>query len=213
MSETPTNEERPEGTEAPPQTPLEQTPVPTPPISQRFAAVQEAEPSEAESDDEQGSGWPRGAGGSSVSTAMDIGEPGSSLADGENEQDEGRDKEVRKLRNEAKNLRARLRATEAELAALKESLVVLQRQSVDSVVSGSTRITPAALWAWGGAEVGDLLAEDGSVDVDKVKVAADTAATELGLIRAPAANPAQGQGSPAAGGGPEWSDVFKAKRR
>ena len=108
-------------------------------------------------------------------------------------------------RSEAKNLRTRLRTAEG-------GLETLRRQIVESVVSTETQISTAAFWA-AGTRLEDLLTEEGAVDADAVRQAASSAADQLGLIRSPAPNPAQGAGGSPVAAGPSWSDAFKGTKR
>lgn len=82
---------------------------------------------------------------------------------------------------EAKRYRLKLRETEAERDALTEHLTALRRASVDDKVKGH-KITPEGFWA-SGVQLEDLLDDDGHLDADKIKTAADTAAETLGLER------------------------------
>lgn len=84
---------------------------------------------------------------------------------------------------EAKRYRLRLRETEAERDQLAHRLEALQRQAVEAhaVAAG---IRPAALWA-SGAQIADLLDDDGTIDADRVRDACETATTELGLLTKP----------------------------
>ncbi|MGV0853892.1 hypothetical protein [Mycolicibacterium elephantis] len=78
---------------------------------------------------------------------------------------------VEKLRRENASLRDRARTAESRLAAV-------QRQQIDAAAA-SAGIKPAALRAVAKDE--ELLAEDGSVDTDKLKAAVDRARETLGV--------------------------------
>lgn len=82
---------------------------------------------------------------------------------------------------EAAKYRHRAKEAEAERDALRDRLTNLQRAAVESKVKES-HIAAQGFWA-SGVQLEDLLDEDGNVDGDKVKAAADTAIKELGLER------------------------------
>lgn len=86
---------------------------------------------------------------------------------------------------EAAKYRRALRAAEAERDALARRIEMMQRTEVERLAGSEHRLTePSALWATGTA-LADLLGEDGQVDPAKVKTAAESAATTLGLARRP----------------------------
>lgn len=112
---------------------------------------------------------------------------------------------------EAAKYRTRLRAAEAERDALTNQVVALRRAEVERVAKGAG-LNPRAFWA-GGADLAELVTEDGTVDVEKVKVAAQVASAALGLVRP---WPDAGQGNRGTSIGRQkstWSDAFDAARR
>lgn len=113
---------------------------------------------------------------------------------------------AKRLRREAQGLRTRLRETEAERDGHAEQLTALRRQIAESALDG-TGITPEALWA--SAEVAELLAEDGTVDTERVRAAASAAAERFGVRRLPAPNPAQGVVGGAVPSENKWEQAFK----
>lgn len=94
---------------------------------------------------------------------------------------------------EAAKYRRRLRDTETERDTLAETVTTLQRNEVERLAA-SAIANPAALWA-AGVELSDVLAEDGSVDAEKVTAAAKDAAERLGLAQPRPANYVRGEGS------------------
>lgn len=84
---------------------------------------------------------------------------------------------------EAAKYRRQLRDTEAERDTLAQRVEAMQRAEVERLAGSTHRIAqPAALWA-SGATLHDLLGEDGHVDPEKVKTAAENAISTLGLAR------------------------------
>lgn len=86
---------------------------------------------------------------------------------------------------EAAKWRKKLREREAELTgqvtALQTTVDALQRAEVGRLAEADN-IKAQAIWA-SGAELADLLADDGTVDPDKVKAAVEHARQELGIPR------------------------------
>ncbi|BBY36322.1 hypothetical protein MMAN_04560 [Mycobacterium mantenii] len=80
---------------------------------------------------------------------------------------------------EAAKWRTKLRDTEAERDALATRLEAMQRASIDNHVT-SLGLKPAAVWAVG-ANLADLLDENGMPDVKKVEAAAAAAQETLGV--------------------------------
>lgn len=107
---------------------------------------------------------------------------------------------------EAAKYRARLRDTEQQLAGATAATESAQRQLVDHLATGH-QVKPAGLWA-SGAQLADLLNDDGHVDPVKVKEACDQAVEALGLHRRrpPAPDPTQGRGG--SSGGSSWTEAF-----
>lgn len=84
---------------------------------------------------------------------------------------------------EAAKYRRRLRDVEAERDTLKATVESLQRAEVDRLATDAG-LRPAALWA-NGAEVGELLGDDGTVDQGKVAAAISAARETLGIAPPP----------------------------
>lgn len=96
---------------------------------------------------------------------------------------------------EAARYRRKLRDAEAERDALAGRLEVLQRAEAERIAADHMT-KPAALWA-AGTELADLLAEDGTVDPQRVAQASIGAVDALGLTpvrRRPKPHPAQQMG-------------------
>lgn len=84
---------------------------------------------------------------------------------------------------EAARYRRRLRDAEAERDTLKATVESLQRAEVDRLATDAG-LRPAALWA-NGAEVGELLGDDGTVDAARVSAAISAAREQLGIAPPP----------------------------
>lgn len=80
---------------------------------------------------------------------------------------------------EAGRWRLKFREAEAERDALAARVDALQRAQVDAVIEAHG-IKPKALWA-AGAQLADLLDDDGVPDPGKVKTAVDAAKEALGI--------------------------------
>ncbi len=95
----------------------------------------------------------------------------------------GRDREAAKYR---KQLRAEQAARQADNEQSAERITVLERQLEamrrDQVgaIATTLGIKPAALWA-SGAQLDDLLGDDGAPDADAVRAAVEQARAELGI--------------------------------
>lgn len=112
--------------------------------------------------------------------------------------------------NREAKYRRELRETQAERDELRTTVETLRRSEAERL-SGLAK--PAALWA-AGATLDDVLDENGNVDPDKVKVAADAAADALGAApaaRAPRPDHSQASGS-AHRAEPSFADAFTPKR-
>lgn len=98
---------------------------------------------------------------------------------------------------EAAKYRTRLREVEAERDTLAEQVTTLQRAEAERLAAAHLK-NPAGLWA-AGADLPALLADDGTVDPDKVAAAAKTAVEQVGLepVRVGIV-PRQGTGDPSA---------------
>lgn len=86
-----------------------------------------------------------------------------------------------KAAREAARYRTRLREAEAERDALAEKVTALRRAAVDEKVKAH-KVPTEGFWA-SGVTLEELLDEDGNLDDEKVKAAADTAVQRLGLER------------------------------
>lgn len=91
---------------------------------------------------------------------------------------------------EAARYRRRLRETEQERDRLTQQVEALQRSEVERAAAAE-QIKPAALWSV--TELADLLAEDGTVDADKLTAGIKSARDVLGLP-APRRNHVPGEG-------------------
>lgn len=121
---------------------------------------------------------PQAAPGGATPADPESGDDGQDGADSGTEDDDGGDGDGKPNREAAK-LRHRAQTAEAERDALATQLEAMQRAAIDSHV-GTMGMKPAALWA-SGAELGDLLAEDGTPDTAKVAAAAQAAKEALGV--------------------------------
>lgn len=92
-----------------------------------------------------------------------------------------------KAGKEAAKYRTRLRETEAERDALAEKVTALRRAAVDDRVKAH-KVPTEGFWA-SGVTLEELLDEDGNLDDEKVKAAADQAVEKLGLERIGARGP------------------------
>lgn len=125
-----------------------------------------------------------------VSTAVDTSGETEPEAGPDDEPDEVEDSPNR----EAAKYRRRLRESEARMEELAGQIEALQRQTVEKLATSAGRLhTAEPLWA-GGAQLGDLLADDGTVDHDKVIAACDEVANRLSITRRPGANYVRGEG-------------------
>ena len=91
---------------------------------------------------------------------------------------------------EAAKYRRRLRETEQERDRLTAQVEALQRSEIERAAAAE-QIKPAALWSV--TELADLLAEDGTVDADKLTAGIQAAREVLGLP-APRRNHVPGEG-------------------
>lgn len=107
-----------------------------------------------------------------------------------------------KARREAANYRTKLRAAETKATALRDQLVTL--------TLGEGNVTLTALQA-AGVNLDDLIGDDGTLDTDRVREAADTAREALG-IPAGRFNGTADQGAAnrtATPTGPTWGALLK----
>lgn len=80
---------------------------------------------------------------------------------------------------EAARYRRQLREVEAERDGLAVQLEALRRAEVDQL-TGAVGVRPEALWA-AGTNMADLLAEDGTIDPERVGAAVKAACSTLGI--------------------------------
>ncbi|WP_040164304.1 hypothetical protein [Microbacterium gorillae] len=102
--------------------------------------------------------------------------------------DEGRERGARDGNAEAARRRKQLRAAEAErddyrgqVDALTASVSVLRRQMAEHAIEHDQTMRlqrPADLWDIGGYDAADLTGEDGRIDPEKVRAAAETMTQE-----------------------------------
>lgn len=86
-----------------------------------------------------------------------------------------------KAAKEAARYRRQLRAAESERDALAEQVTALRRAAVEDRVKAQ-KVPVEGFWA-SGVTLEELLDEDGNLDDEKVKAAADNAVETLGLER------------------------------
>lgn len=86
-----------------------------------------------------------------------------------------------KAAKEAARYRRQLRAAESERDALAEQVTALRRAAVEDRLK-THRVPPAGFWA-SGVELETLLDENGHIDDEAIKAAADNAVETLGLQR------------------------------
>lgn len=119
---------------------------------------------------------------------------------------------------EAARYRRQLREVEAERDALVGQLDALRRAEVDAVVKGAGRMASSQIIYAAGTALGDLLADDGTVDATKVLTALDRAGEALGVrVRVPVAPRGDWQGNvgvPIPWGEPEkkFETAFRPRR-
>lgn len=87
-----------------------------------------------------------------------------------------------KAGHEAAKYRTRLRETEAQRDQLADQVTALRRAAVEDRLK-SHRVPAAGFWA-AGVELDELMDDDGNLDDEKIKAAADNAVESLGLERA-----------------------------
>ena len=119
------------------------------------------------------------------------------------------DPAVGKARKEAANYRERLRSTEGERDIANATIDTLRRQIIDGQAE-ALGIKPAAFWA-SGANLANLLSDDGSVDSDLVTEAVTAARDTLGLPRFSGSGDGgrRDSATPAAPGPENWGSLLK----
>ncbi len=118
--------------------------------------------------------------------------------------------EVGKPGAEAAKYRRRLRETEAERDSLSTALDTYRRRDAEQVAEAAGLANGGDLFD-AGNQLGDLLADDGTIDVEKVKAAAAEVLARRPHWGAPTPSLDLGpRGRPEARG-PSWGDVLKAE--
>lgn len=113
---------------------------------------------------------------------------------------------------EAARYRRRLRETETERDGISERLTGYQRREAERLAA-ATLSRPADLWL-DGAEVGDLLDDEGQLDPEKVAatvagVLTDRPQLEAGRVRP---RPDHAQGGTGAATAHGWGDVLRGRK-
>lgn len=122
-------------------------------------------------------------------------------------------KEAAKWRHRYRDEQTAHNTTQEALTAATAKVEALQRQQVEGMLSAAN-VKPAALWAT--TKLGDLLAEDGSVDADAVNEAISKARDTLGIQPV-----SKGTFAPGLGSRPNrlpetsnpWKDAFAPKKK
>lgn len=131
---------------------------------------------------------------------------GDDAAHERNDDEDGNDSGDDKKSRQDRRYRAELRESEKRVEAL-------QRQIVDSFVDAEG-IERAAFWA-GVSDIGQLIADDGSVSKDAVVEAVSEVRQTFGIPvgpRRPAVDSALGRGiDDSSGGGADWTAAFGPK--
>jgi len=120
------------------------------------------------------------------------------------------DPRLAKVRNEAKNLRSRLRDAEAERDGLRASLNTYNR--IDASQIAAEYLTDGEDLFRGGVELADLLGEDGTVDDDLVQEAARRVAAEHPNWTPNRAISALRPGMPESGPTKTWQQLLQSKK-
>lgn len=112
---------------------------------------------------------------------------------------------------EAAKFRRKLRETEKERDTLAARVEALQRAQAETLLTASG-VKPQAVWAV--AELGDVLAEDGTIDTDKLDKAVATAREKFGIAKPAKGNLVRGVGNQPAGRPrlDAWREAFTPKR-
>lgn len=87
----------------------------------------------------------------------------------------------RQLRDEQAARQADNQQAAERITALEQQLTAMRRDHIGATAA-TFGIKPAALWA-SGAQVDDLLGEDGVPDADKIRAAVEQARAELGITQ------------------------------
>lgn len=119
--------------------------------------------------------------------------PSETAEQADTDEAENREAEQGNPNHEAAGYRRRLRDTEAERDGLLARVETMQRNEIDRTIRVEHRIEPRAVWS-NGAELADLLDDDGAPDSAKIRAAATEAIAALGL-RPPPRNYAPKEGN------------------
>lgn len=121
--------------------------------------------------------------------------------------DDTGDPQLKKVRSEAAKYRTQLREAETARDQLAAQIDGLRKQVIDSQVTAAG-LKPAALWST--TELGDLLAEDGTVDPERVEQAIKQTRDDLGISRfsGGADQGARSNGQPS--GAASWADLLRS---
>jgi hypothetical protein len=114
---------------------------------------------------------------------------------------------------EAAKWRKKLRGAEAERDDLATRLEAVQRQQIEKILVAA-HVKPPAVWAV--AELGDLLADDGTIDAAAVEVAITAAREQFGITPISTGNYVPGIGSGnlrAPRRLDQWTEAFKPQKR
>lgn len=130
-------------------------------------------------------------------------------------QDDEQREDVKQLEDgnaEAAKYRRRLRDTEKQRDTLAAHVEALQRAHIEAALTKSG-VKPDAVFAV--AELADLVAEDGTIDADKLAAAVDAARAKFGIT-----TPSKGAHVPGVGNQPAtrpradaWRDAFTPARK
>ncbi len=113
--------------------------------------------------------------------------------------------------NEAAKYRRRLRETEAQRDTLTATLDTYRRRDAEQAAEAAGLARGGDLFD-AGNQLADLLADDGTVDEEKVTAAAAEVLAQRPHWGAPTPNLDLGPRGRAEAGGPSWGDVLKAAR-
>lgn len=138
----------------------------------------------------------------------------TTATDAQPEQTEVANPEAASAAREAAKWRKQFREAETQVATLTERLATLQRREVERLAADELA-DPADFWR-GGAELADLLDDDGNVDTDKVTAAVQSVLKEHRHWRrsVPAAAPAADVGVGGLGVTPtDFTDAFRPRSK
>lgn len=128
--------------------------------------------------------------------------------EGEQEPQEPEKPSGNRAAREAAKYRNELRAAEAKLAAMQESIDTAQRREVEQLAIREQLVhKPAALWKLG-LELDDLRDETGNIDVDKARAGVKQIRMDFGLEGYKPPRPTHQGYKPFTGGDGGWADSF-----